>query len=220
MTTVRGSRLRSWALLCAAAASLGACTAAESHDAPEREEAATSAPARPTVPTGTSMTFLVDQTISTERSHRGDRFTGTLAANVTGVEGDVVLPAGTKARWVVKQAISDGGLGGGSVLAVRLEALRLNDEWVPAQGTVTATDLQLDEGDSNAETAAKIGVGAAAGAILGQLIGEDTKGAVTGAAAGAALGTVVALSTRNGSATIPAGSRITVRLDQSLVMDG
>jgi hypothetical protein len=219
MIPVRSSRLRSWALLGALALSVAACTAAESRDAPEGGEAAARA-ARPTVPTGTAMTFRVDETISTQSSHRGDRFTGTLTADVTGVEGDVVLPAGTKARWVVNQAISDGGLGGGSVLAVRLEAIRLNDAWVLAEGTVTATELQLDEGDSNAETAAKIGVGAAAGAIVGQLLGKDTKGAVTGAAAGAALGTVVALSTRSGAATIPAGSRIEVRLDRSLVLDG
>jgi hypothetical protein len=220
MVPVRSSRLRSWALLSALGLSVAGCTTAESRDAPGGEKEATRAPARPTVPTGTSMTFRVDETISTQRSHRGDRFTGTLTADVAGVEGDVVLPAGTKARWVVNQAISDGGLGGGSVLAVRLEAIRLNDAWVLAEGALTATDLQLDESDSTAGTAAKIGVGAAAGAIVGQLLGKDTQRAVTGVATGPALGTVVALSTRRGAATIPAGSRIEVRLDRSLILDG
>lgn len=218
MTPDRGSRLRSWALPCAAVASLTACDAAESHDAPQSEKPAASVPAPPTIPTGASLTFLVDQTISTDRSHRGDRFTGTLAEDVVGPGGDIVLPAGTKARWVVKQAISDGGLGGGSVLAVRLEALRLNEEWVPAEGTVAATDLQLDQTAPGADTAATIAVGTAAGAILGPPRGHDSRR--TPARAGTPLGTVVALSTRDGSATIPAGSRITVELRHSLVLDG
>jgi hypothetical protein len=217
MIPVPSSRLRSWTLLSALGLSVASCTAAESRDAPTGEEgAAERAPAQPAVPTGTSMTFRVDETVSTQRSHRGDRFTGTLTADVTGLEGDVLLPAGTKARWVVNQAISDGGLGGGSFLAVRLEAIRMNDAWVPAEGIVTATGLRLDGADRAAQTAARIGVGAAAGAMVGQLLGKDVPGAPTGAA----LATVVALSTPDGAATIPAGSRIEVRVDRSLALDG
>jgi len=218
MIPVRSSRLRSWTLLSALGLSVASCTAAESRDAPTEERAAERTPTPPTVPTGTSMTFRVDETVSTHQSHRGDRFTGTLVGDVTGLQGDIVLPQGTKARWVVNQAISDGGLGGGSFLAVRLEAIRIDGAWVLAEGTVAATGLRLrlDGTDAEVGTAARIGVGTAAGAMVGQLLGNDAPGAPTGSA----LATVVALSTSRGAATIPAGSRIEVRLSRSLVLDG
>lgn len=44
------------------------------------------------------------------------------------------------------------------------------------------------------ETAAKIGVGAAAGALVGQILGKDTESTLKGAGVGAAVGTAVAFT--------------------------
>ena len=50
----------------------------------------------------------------------------------------------------------------------------------------------------------------------GGVVGGDVKGAAIGAAAGAAAGTGVALATKDHWAALPAGSRVSVQLEESL----
>lgn len=168
-----------------------------------------------TVPMGSSLTFVVGEDISTKTQHAGDEFTATLAGNVAGVDGGVALRDGSPGRWVVSEATNDNGQGE-ALLAVRLKSVIVNGQSYPVAATVVSSDLQKDPRDSGKETAAKIGVGTAAGALVGRVLGHDAGDAVKGAVVGAALGTAIALSSRSGSATIPAGARITVRLDSPL----
>lgn len=200
-----------WAVL-AAAFALTACSQGESSDAPEGEP--TDEPtATATLPSGTIMTFEVDEPISTSSHEAGDRFTATLMGSATADDGTVGLPAGTPSRWVVTQSTPDGP-DGQALLAFRLESIQSDGDWIPIDATVTATDVVTDARDSNTETAAKVAVGAAAGAIIGQILGEDSESTLTGAGVGAAVGTVVALTTRDGSAGMQAGSTVTVQLDE------
>ena len=213
-----------------------ACADAETSEAPEDAETAdamaespsaaedagepagTPAPAEEEpmmVPVGTSMTFTVDQEISTDSHAVGDRFLATLSNPVSG-QGEVLLESGTPAQWVVTQATTEDGQ---ALLAVELESIDVNGEWVPVRATVTEADLDTDDPDSGGETAAKIGVGAAAGALVGQILGADTESTLKGAGVGAAVGTAVALATKGGSATIPAGSALTVELDEPIPVD-
>ena len=101
-----------------AAAGFGACSEAESRDAPETDapasaqaEAETEAAvaARRTVPEGTSMTFRIDETISTETHAAGDRFTATLHSNINDVEGTQVISEGTASQWLVSESVDDLG---------------------------------------------------------------------------------------------------------------
>lgn len=203
------------------------CTSAESREAPEGEEratdeAATEKPsaqpaedARRAVPQGTSMTFTIDETVSTGTHTIGDSFTATLGAPVTDVTGEALLPEGTTSRWTVTEATTANGQ---SVLAVELESIQVDDEWMPLAATVTRADVESDDPDSGSETAAKIGVGAAAGALVGQVLGRDTESTLEGAGVGAAVGAAVALTTRDGTATLPAGSTVTVLLEERLLV--
>jgi hypothetical protein len=161
------------------------------------------------------MTFVVDQTISTNENQAGDRFTASLQTGVTSASGGEAIAAGTPAQWRVTQSSAEGGE---AVLAVQLDAIRIDGEWVPVSGTVTSADVAVDEKDSDNLTATKIGIGVAAGAILGKIVGDDGASALAGAGLGAAVGTAVALSTRGGSAVLPRGSVITVQLDSPLVV--
>lgn len=200
------------------------CTSAESREAPEGEapEAAAERPsAQPAedapraVPQGTSMTFMIDETVSTGTHTIGDSFTATLGAPVTDVSGEALLPEGTISQWTVTEATTENGQ---SVLAVELESIQVDGEWMPVVATVTRADVESDDPDSGSETAAKIGVGAAAGALVGQVLGRDTESTLEGAGVGAAVGAVVALTTRDGSATLPAGSTVTVLLEERLLV--
>ena len=215
-----------------------ACADAESREAPEDEAPAaeasaaneapeTDAPASggeeapaeddaPSmmVPAGTSMTFTVDQEISTDSYAVGDRFLATLSQPVT-IQGQTMLQAGTPSQWVVTQSTTEDGQ---ALLAIQIESVDVDGAWVPVTATVAEAELDTDDPDSGGETAAKIGVGTAAGAIIGQVLGKDTESTLKGAGVGAAVGTAVALATRGGSAKIPAGSALTVQLDEPLTV--
>lgn len=217
--------LRIFAVATCLAVGLAGCTSAESREAPEDEDPAAGEPAAEfpaaepaeeapsAVPQGTSMTFTVDETISTETHTIGDRFTASLGAPVTDVSGEPLLPQGTLSRWAVTESTTEDGQ---AVLAVELESIQVDGEWEPVVATVTRADVESDDPDSGGETAAKIGVGAAAGALIGQILGENTESTLRGAGVGAAVGAAVALSTRGGSATLPAGSTVTVVLEERL----
>lgn len=207
--------IRSIALLAVAGLGLSACSEAESRDAPEGQTAVEEAPAVTTVSAGTSMTFTVDRTVSTDTDEVGAYFTATLQSPVMSTQGSQVIPAGATSRWVVTESSTQDGR---SVLGVRLESIRVDGEPVTVASTVTDATIDTDDPDSDGETAAKIGVGAAAGALIGQILGRDTESTLAGAGVGAAVGTAVALSTRGGSATLPAGSRLVVQLDEPLTL--
>jgi hypothetical protein len=197
-------------LVAAATVTLAGCGTAASDESGEGGRAEEIS----TVPAGTVLVFSLDERVSTQTHAPGDEFSATLMSDVTDSEGAAVLLEGSPSRWVVTQA-SEGD--DQSVLAVELGAVRLGGSWVPLVAEVVSADLDVDERDSDGETAAKIGIGAAAGAILGQVVGGDAGSTLVGAGVGTAVGAVVALSTRDGSATLPAGSSITVRLKEPLV---
>lgn len=228
MTSHYGPRVAWLAML---AFGVVACSPGESRDAPEGEEIEAAAPgaetpgAAPveeapepvarTVPAGTVMEFRVQETVSTDSHAAGDVFVASVGSDVVDSDGTVLVPAGTRSRWMVSEA-GEGEADGETVLAFHLEAVELGGEWMPVTGTVTATELESSASDSKTETAAKVAVGAAAGAILGQVIGKDTESTLKGAGVGAAVGTVVALTTRGSKVTLPEGSTITVRVDEPI----
>lgn len=168
-----------------------------------------------TVPAGTSMTFTVDETISTDDNDVGDQFTATLVSAVTGADGATLIDAGTPSRWTVREASTEGD---STVLAAQVESIQLDGTWQPVPAQVVSADIQTDSADTGGETAAKIGVGAAAGALIGQILGEDTRSTLTGAGVGAVVGTAFALATEGGSARLPAGSTLTVELTEPLTV--
>lgn len=201
---------------------LAACSPGESADAPEGEavdarDAETEAVVR-SVPVGTFLTFQVQEPVSTETHATGDVFAAALATDILDADGEVLIPAGTRSRWMVTESSSDAGPDGEALLAFRLEAVELGGEWTPLQATVTEAHTQASAEDSKTESAAKVAVGAAAGAILGQIIGKDTESTLKGAGAGAAVGTVVALTTRGSKVTLPVGSTVTVSLDEPVTI--
>jgi hypothetical protein len=165
------------------------------------------------VPAGTSMTFTVDETVSTDDNEVGDQFTATLQSPVTGPDGRTLIEAGTPSRWTVQEASTEGD---STVLAAQLESMQVDGSWETIPARVVSADVQTDTADTGGETAAKIGVGAAAGALIGQILGDDTRSTLAGAGVGAAAGTIFALATRGGSAELPAGSSITVELTAPL----
>lgn len=168
-------------------------------------------------PSGTRLTFEMTRSVSTASHSAGDTFELRLVDEVRGA-GGAFLPAGTRARGVVMEAQPSRDVSQEAVLAVRIQSVDVNGTLRDLPGTVESASIQASTGDSGTRSAAKVATGAAAGAVLGQVLGRDTRSTVTGAAAGAAAGVGVALTTREGHATLEEGARVTVRLDRDLVL--
>ncbi|MEX2466944.1 MAG: hypothetical protein WD995_08535, partial [Gemmatimonadota bacterium] len=192
----------------------------EDRDSQRVPEAGSSAPAVSevvsSIPAGTVLTFEVREDISTSSHAAGDGFSLVLVEGVSGT-GGASLSAGAVAMGVVTEAHKSSGPDDDALLAVRINSVEAGGSQQAIGGDVQATEIDSSNRDSGTRTAAKIATGTAAGAIIGQILGGNTRSTVQGAAAGTVVGVVVALSTRGGDATLPAGSRIVVRLDRALV---
>jgi hypothetical protein len=147
------------------------------------------------IPPGTSLVFSVDGLVSTATHARGDVFSATLRHHLTDEAGSEAIPEGVASQWIVAQAATARGE---TVLAARLESIRVSGTWMPVMGEVTEVHLRVANG-------ASIAVGGAARELLGE-----------GVSGGGGEGAVVALTTRGVSASIPAGSAITVKLTAPL----
>ncbi len=168
------------------------------------------------IPAGTLLTFEVRENVSTSSHDAGDGFSLVLVDAVTGPAG-ALLSSGASARGVVTTSHSSSGPEDQSVLGLRVSSVQAGGSQKSIVGEVESAEIETSTRDSGTRTAATIATGTAAGAIIGQILGRDTRSTVTGAAVGTAVGVGVALTTRGGEAELPTGSRITVRLSQDLI---
>ena len=124
----------------------------------------------------------------------------------------MAIPEGVPSQWIVAEASTEDGE---TVLAVRLESIRVNGTWTPIVGDVTEAHIRSPSLDATEAEVGEVAVGEAAGELLGEVLGEDSA-ALSGALDGAAAGTMVTLTKRGGSAILPEGSAITVQLTEPL----
>lgn len=170
-----------------------------------------------TVPAGTSFQVTLNQELSTRNNQVGDIFTTSVDAPIV-VDGRVAIPAGAVIRGEVTAVQKSGGAGQEAVLKVAFDEVSFEGETYPVQLTITEANPTTKGRSSTGEKAAKIGAGAAAGAILGRVIGGDAKGTIIGGVLGGAAGTAIVLGTEDVDAVLAQGSRMTVRLDAPVVV--
>jgi hypothetical protein len=155
------------------------------------------------IPAGTRITVRVGSEISSGTAKTGDRFEATLARSLV-VNGRTLAKAGAPARGKVTSAKSSGRVHAPGELALRLTSVQVNGRMVPV-----STRSYFAKGKSHTKSnATKIGGGAAAGALIGGLVGGG-KGAGIGALAGGGAGTGVAAATGKQEAVIPAEAALT-----------
>lgn len=202
---------------------LGACGSGEANEqteaAEEPAEATETAESVPVIPSGTVMTLQLEETISTSSHATGDQVIATITEAVRGPDGSVLVPAGSRMLGVVEESQRSSGPEDQAVLAFHFETLRVGGASYPVTAVVESAEPRRTEGDSGAETAAKVAIGTAAGALLGQILGGDTESTLKGAAAGTVAGAVVAITSRTGDATLERGSTITVRTQAPVRLD-
>jgi hypothetical protein len=125
---------------------------------------------------------------------------------------------GARVRGVVLESTQSPGAEQPAVLSLGVERVELSDRLVPVVATVTELEHEAGTRDSNTRTAAKVGAGAVAGALIGRVLGGGGDDALKGAAAGVAAGAAVAHATRSGHAKVPQGARMVIVLDRDMVV--
>jgi hypothetical protein len=199
-------------LVLASAAAFAACASGTQVSSGGEVAAATPANAN-WLPAGTTMNARFDQSISTA-SHEGDAFSATVTDNVYAQNGAIAVPAGAVLRGHITGVHSGTLPTDQNVIRLNFETLDMNGRSYPFSASISNVNVQ----NSSNNTVRNATTGAAAGAVLGAVLsGGELSKIVTGGLLGAAAGTVISMGQGGtSSATIPAGSTVTVRSNQAV----
>ncbi len=161
------------------------------------------------VPADAVMGLQLETTVSSERAKVEDAVDARVTRDVR-VGGRVAIPAGSVVHGTVTEVERGGKVREKARLSIRFHTVVLGN----GDRLALRTDAITREGTSpGRESAAKIGGAAVGGAILGAILGGG-KGAAIGAGVGAGGGTAAVMAGDRNSVTIPAGSTVSVRIQQ------
>jgi hypothetical protein len=177
------------------------------------------APAAPAgLSSGASFSAATDTEIRSHKNKVGDEILATIGSDVKDASGRVVIPAGSKVTLqvtAIKESENKGDTTG--TLTLKPTAIAINGQSQPLNASISGVKATLQGRGTNAGDIAKVGAGTAAGAIVGRVIGGSTKGAIIGGIIGGAVGTQRAVETKDRDVVVPAGTTVTLTLNDRLV---
>jgi hypothetical protein len=159
------------------------------------------------IPSGTKIDVRTDETIDIQERIDGRVYTGTIAEEVRGQNGNVVIPRGSRAELVARRL-------GRNELSIDLDSVTVNGQRYSVDATTIGKESKQGVG-ANERTGKYVGGGALLGTLLGAIAGGG-KGAAIGAAAGAGVGAGAQTITRGNAVHVPAETVLSFRLDQAL----
>ena len=165
-----------------------------------------------TIPSGARLSIELKTTVASDTSHVEDTVRGVLRVALT-ADGAEVVPAGAAVSGSVVSVERSGKVKGRARLALRFTSVTIDE----AATRIASASIERVAENTKKEDAAKIGIGAGAGAVIGAIAGGK-KGAVVGGTIGAGAGTGLVLATRGDEVQIPAGTTLTTTLTQPLVV--
>lgn len=161
-----------------------------------------------TIPAGTTLVATLDQAVSTEQVRPGDVVQLHTIAPIRLDGGRSEVPSGVVVRATVTESKGGGRIAGAPVLALRFTDVVVDG----GRHAIDAEPYRVHGQNDLGKSAAQIGVGTVAGAIVGRVVGGKG-GTAKGAIVGAAAGTGVALATPGEHVVLPAGQTVRVHLD-------
>lgn len=164
------------------------------------------------VPPGSLIAMRLDATLSSHETAPGTTFEG-LVTQETSIGGRVAIPVGSIVHGRVTDAHPAKKIGGRAILSLAFERLQT------ASGESVAISAHLAQRGTSEVTkdAAIIGGGTIGGAIIGDAIHEGEGGTI-GAIVGGIAGTVGALKTKGKPLVLPAGTLLTIELEQPITL--
>jgi hypothetical protein len=176
------------------------------------------APTSYTLKAGTAMALTAEDSISTRTAKAGDSFTATVSANVTDASGHVVIPAGSAVSGTIVSAVPAPNPRATGKLELSVTNVTVRGKSYTVEGTVESKDTVMQGRGVTKADAAKVGGGAAIGAVAGRLLGGNKKGTIIGGLAGAAAGAGAASRSRDVDVVLPKGAEIRVKLASALTV--
>ena len=159
------------------------------------------------IPAQTEIPVRVDQAINVQNRSDGRTYTGSVAQDVTGSDGTLLVPRGSKAELSVQNVTNQ-------ELSVDLEAVTINGRRYMVNAAAYSRSRGAGLG-KNKRTGEYVGGGALFGTIIGAIAGGG-KGAAIGAIAGGAAGAGTQVLTHGRTINIPAESVLKFKLNQPL----
>jgi hypothetical protein len=165
---------------------------------------------------GTSLSASTTAEIRSHKNKVGDTVTATIANDVKDASGRVVIPAGSEVVLkvtAIKESENKSDTTG--TLTLQPTSVSINGQSYPIAARIEGVSTKLEGRKTNAGDIAKVGGGAAAGAIVGRVLGGSTKGAVIGGVIGGAVGAQRAVETKDRDIVVPQGTTVTLVLSES-----
>ena len=159
------------------------------------------------------LSVRVDQRLSSDAVQTGDSFRASLDQPLI-VDGAVIAERGARVEGRVAEADPGGRVRGTAILALELVRLNTSDGQrirLQTEGFTKTAERSVKK------DAAKVGIGAGIGAAIGAIAGGG-KGAAIGAGVGGAAGTGAVMTSRGDPVEIPAETRMTFRLRDSITV--
>ena len=172
----------------------------------------TPAPTPITVPSGTAISIRTTSALSTKELQANQAFEASMAKPVI-VHGETVIPVGAPVKGVILKSQAAGRVKGEGGVMLQLTSLTLHGK----SYKLVANAVSQEAKGRGKRSAAMIGGGGGAGALIGGLAGGG-KGAAIGAIAGAAAGTAGATMTGKRDVVIPAETVLDFKLTAPLTL--
>jgi len=165
-----------------------------------------------TVPRGTALSLTLDDTLGSATSRIDEKVRAHLARPIL-VNGAATVPAGSEISGAVVDATPSQRVKGRAAIAVRFDSLRdASNTYSIATPAIVRTAAGQMKKD-----AMKVAIPAAAGAVLGGVLGGG-KGAVIGGAVGGGAGASYVMSQRGAEVVLRAGTPLIVKLLEPLTV--
>lgn len=153
--------------------------------------------------------------VCTNTQKVGERITATIAEAVNGSSG-ASIPAGATATLEVTKSQFGNNDEKKVALDFRVVSVSFDGRTYEVEGSEVTPVVTTVRRQSTGDQAKKVAIGAAAGAVVGRVLGGNTKSTVVGGAIGAVGGAAAAAGTSDWDGCVAADSRMTVKLTQDL----
>ncbi len=164
-----------------------------------------------TLPANTQIVVRTADAIHTGGDSNGKTYAASINQDVTDANGNVVIPQGTPATLVVRDA-------GNHQIVLDLQTVNVNGQrYALNTQDVTQTGNANRGLGANRRTGEYVGGGAVLGTLLGAIAGGG-RGAAIGALAGGAVGAGTQVLTRGSEVRVPAETLLTFQLDQPVYL--